>query len=359
MDFDPTSTLCATGSADSTIKVWDVDKGFATHNLKGHKGVIATVKFHPNKRRIRLVSGSDDGQMRLWDLESRKYVYAVDVWTWLTRPTLYAFLERHRCIAVLDTHVSVIRALDVTPDGRYLLAGARDKIMTVWDTSTTPLQHIQTIPVYESVEAAGFLLPGAPLPNNTRVASNQLIAYSAGEKGILQLWDVNKNECIYAQTNSKDAKHTIIDVIQYVTRDHEHRLVAVTSDYNLLFFHLPNLKIQIKQIAGYNDEVIDLVFAGPEGNHLVVATNSEQLRVYDLNDGSVDVVYGHSDVVICVDVFGNDVLATGGKDGVGLIWKMRPGDKTVALTERLVLLLDEPLFRNQRGLAPTQISQSS
>ncbi|TPX31373.1 hypothetical protein SmJEL517_g05293 [Synchytrium microbalum] len=299
MDFDPTSTLCATGSADSTIKVWDVDQGFATHNLKGHKGVVASVKFHPDKRRIRLVSGSDDGQIRVWDLTSRK------------------------CIAVLDTHVSVVRALDFSLDGRYLLAAARDKVMTVWDVSLSPPQQIQTVPVYESIEAAGFLVAGTPIPGTERtmVGKKDLVAYSAGEKGIIQLWNVLSGECIYEQQPQKHAKHTITDIIYDKESNH---LISVTSDFNLLFFSLPDFT-QTRQIAGYNDEVIDLAFAGPHGSHLVVATNSEQLRVYDLSNGSVDVVYGHSDVVICIDVIRAgeyDLLATGGKDGIGMVWRM-------------------------------------
>ena len=40
MAVDSTSTLLATGSSDMSIKVWDVDRKYWTHNLKGHKGVI-------------------------------------------------------------------------------------------------------------------------------------------------------------------------------------------------------------------------------------------------------------------------------------------------------------------------------
>ena len=40
MSFDSTSTLLATGSADSTIKIWDIEKKYCTHNLRGHQGVI-------------------------------------------------------------------------------------------------------------------------------------------------------------------------------------------------------------------------------------------------------------------------------------------------------------------------------
>lgn len=43
MTVDKTSTLLATGSSDMTIKVWDVDRKYWTHNLKGHRGVITWV----------------------------------------------------------------------------------------------------------------------------------------------------------------------------------------------------------------------------------------------------------------------------------------------------------------------------
>ena len=40
MAFDPTSTLLATGSSDSTIKLWDIVQQYCTHNLKGSQGVV-------------------------------------------------------------------------------------------------------------------------------------------------------------------------------------------------------------------------------------------------------------------------------------------------------------------------------
>ncbi|CAN0277644.1 unnamed protein product, partial [Hapterophycus canaliculatus] len=42
-----TGTLVATGSSDSTVKVWDVERGYCTHNFRGHKGVVSVVAFHP------------------------------------------------------------------------------------------------------------------------------------------------------------------------------------------------------------------------------------------------------------------------------------------------------------------------
>ena len=38
--FDPTSRFLAAGTSDSQVKVFDVIKGFQTHNFIGHRGVI-------------------------------------------------------------------------------------------------------------------------------------------------------------------------------------------------------------------------------------------------------------------------------------------------------------------------------
>ena len=37
MMFDPSSTLLATGSADSTVKIWDCTRNYCTHNFRGSK----------------------------------------------------------------------------------------------------------------------------------------------------------------------------------------------------------------------------------------------------------------------------------------------------------------------------------
>jgi len=40
MTIEQTSTLLASGSSDKSIKIWDIDRKYWTHNLKGHTGVI-------------------------------------------------------------------------------------------------------------------------------------------------------------------------------------------------------------------------------------------------------------------------------------------------------------------------------
>lgn len=48
--FDPTSKFLAVGTADSQIKVFDVARGYQTHNFTGgHRGVITILTFFPEK----------------------------------------------------------------------------------------------------------------------------------------------------------------------------------------------------------------------------------------------------------------------------------------------------------------------
>jgi WD40 repeat protein len=44
MTFDPNGLLLATGGADFTVKIWDVEHLYYTHNLKGSTSIIRLVR---------------------------------------------------------------------------------------------------------------------------------------------------------------------------------------------------------------------------------------------------------------------------------------------------------------------------
>jgi len=62
--FSPDGTKIVSGSADMTIKVWDVG---ALRALKAdaHSKIIFSVAFSPDGTKI--VSGSRDGTIKVWD----------------------------------------------------------------------------------------------------------------------------------------------------------------------------------------------------------------------------------------------------------------------------------------------------
>jgi U3 small nucleolar RNA-associated protein 13 len=50
--------------------------------------------------------------------------------------------------------------------------------------------------------------------------------------------------------------------------------------------------------VGFSDEVLDVVLLGADGSHLAVATNSVDIKLYNLRDMGCQLLRGHTDLVL-------------------------------------------------------------
>ena len=64
----PDGRRIVSGSYDNTVAVWDLDAGTLIHQFSGHQRWVNSVAVSPDGRRI--VSGSDDKTVAVWDLET-------------------------------------------------------------------------------------------------------------------------------------------------------------------------------------------------------------------------------------------------------------------------------------------------
>uniref|UniRef100_A0A6Q2X9S5 U3 small nucleolar RNA-associated protein 13 C-terminal domain-containing protein n=1 Tax=Esox lucius TaxID=8010 RepID=A0A6Q2X9S5_ESOLU len=272
MTFDPTSTLLATGGCDGTIKLWDVLKQYCTHNLKGSSGVVHLVDFHPDMSLLQLFSSASDCTIRVWDLRSSQ------------------------CVCILKSHYSPVTSLAFTPDGTSMVSSGRDKICTVWDLKTRTAKR--TVPVYEAVESVVLLPEGQDL-SEMGVKTRGLHFITAGSKGVLRVWEASSARCVFTQTPPSGSQGGEVEdgdprsLTHCLPLPSSLRLATVTAEHNILLYQLPGLTTQ-KQFVGYNDEVLDVKFLGKNDSHIVVATNSSQLKVFDLDTSSCQILYGHT-----------------------------------------------------------------
>ncbi|NXY28280.1 DAW1 factor, partial [Pomatorhinus ruficollis] len=66
LSFNPQSTLLATGSMDTTAKLWDVEKGEEVATLNGHSAEIIALSFNTTGDKI--ITGSFDHTVAVWDV---------------------------------------------------------------------------------------------------------------------------------------------------------------------------------------------------------------------------------------------------------------------------------------------------
>ena len=108
--FSHDGTLLASGSANGTIKVWNVNTREEAASLDGHTGQVLALDFSPDG--TMLASGSWDNTVKLWD-----------VTTWTN-------------IGTLEGHTGVIVSLEFLPDGKLATKSGGDGTVKLWDVQT-------------------------------------------------------------------------------------------------------------------------------------------------------------------------------------------------------------------------------
>ena len=96
---DPGSRYVAVGTSDSQIKVYDLQKGFQTHNFVGHRGIVVKLTFLPQKGSLRLVSAAEDMLVKVWDMVLNTEIATIKGLTG-GRATCFAFSNDYKTLFV-------------------------------------------------------------------------------------------------------------------------------------------------------------------------------------------------------------------------------------------------------------------
>lgn len=337
---DRTSTLLATGGTDGTIKVWDIAGSYVTHTFRGPSVLVSALHFFDVAARakgttssrkgkkgarahndsddegatdahvtnFRLVSGSQDGKVRVWDLHKRG------------------------CIANLDSHVSDVQRLDFSPEQQALVSASRDKTIIWWDVKSWKIRKV--VPCLELVETVGF-------------ADEGRLTFSAGSNGCLRIWDTDSGAELTPKQPAKSEEEAVVSAIY---RPGLPFILCVQVDHTLALYEPPTkdnaapmaAPEPLRRISGTHDDIIDLAYLLPDKSMLAMATNSEDVRIISVSESEagkdetafsgtkapyfgqdVALLRGHDDIVISLDVdWSGHWIATGAKDNTARLWRV-------------------------------------
>ena len=141
--------ILATGSADNTVRLWDVDSGQQIAILGEHDMTVHAVSFSPDG--MTLASCAGDGTIKLWDVAT------------------------HSAGATLEGHTNSVVSIAFSADGKTLASASWDGTVKLWD--------LQTRVEFATLKGhSGHVSHLAFFPNGRTLAST-------GTDGTVRLWD--------------------------------------------------------------------------------------------------------------------------------------------------------------------------
>jgi small GTP-binding protein len=278
--FSPDGKSALSGSADKTVRLWDVETGGCLRVLEGHSDSVLGVAWGPDGHRA--VSASADKTVRIWDLETGSG----------TR--------------VLEGHSANVLCVAWSPDGRHALSGARDRTVRLWDVETG-----DCVRVLEGHSAR--VLSVAWSPDSRR-------AVTGSGDGTVRLWDVESGACSRVLEGHSDR-------VESVAWSPDGRCVLSGADDHTLRLWDVKTGGCLRVLEGHSDSVRSVAWS-PDGRHAVSGADDDSLRLWYLETGTwFRVLAGHSDSVLSVawNRDGNRALS-GAKDNTLRLWDLSRGN---------------------------------
>ncbi|TNY24352.1 Wdr5 protein [Rhodotorula diobovata] len=225
--FSADSTLLASASDDTTVRVWEVDPALplahrpqhpdetpdntakvehAARVLQGHLTAVFCVAWSP--RGDLVASGGVDETVRVWDV------------------------QKGRCMRVLPAHSEPVSAVQFSRDGTMLVSCSWDGYIRIWDTSTG--QCLKTLAHEDNTPVA-----------SCRFSPNSKLLFTATLDSSIRLWDYQNDKVVKSYAGHANRKYCTPPVL---TPDGRH-LVAGSEDHKVVVWDVQTREVVAAWVA--------------------------------------------------------------------------------------------------------------
>ena len=277
--FSPNSRLLASGSADQTVRLWDVGTRQTQKTLRGHTDWVNSVAFSPDGQ-ILAASGSEDDTIRLWNVATGETV------------------------RTLRGHTISVFSVAFSPDGETLASGSQDNTIRLWSVVTG--ETVNTLRGHtDSVSSVVFSPEGRTLA-------------SGSDDDTIRLWNISTGETVRTLEAHTDWVSSVVFSPDGQT------LASGSGDDTIRLWNVATGET-VRTLEGHTAWVNSVAFS-PDGRTLASGSGDATVRLWNVATGeTVRTLERHTSWVNSV-AFSPDgqTLASGSDDGKVLFWNPFP-----------------------------------
>jgi hypothetical protein len=284
--FSPDGSRIVSGSWDWTLRLWDAKTSQPIGEpLRGHEYTVSSVAFSPDGGRI--VSGSLDNTLRLWDARTgepigtplRGHEDAVLSIAFSPDGSRIVSGSDDNSLRLWDArtgepigkplhgHGGAVWSVAFSPDGSRIVSGSGDKTLRLWDAKTG--------------QSIGPLLRGHENPVYSVVFSpdGSRILSGSNDKTV-RLWDVRSSQPIGEPLRGHEGSVSCVAFSPDASR-----IVSGSDDNTLRLWDAESCKLIGEPLRGHEGPVTSVAFS-PDGSRIVSGSDDNTLRLWDASIGT-------------------------------------------------------------------------
>jgi WD40 repeat protein len=234
--FAPDGRTALSGSADNTIKLWDVATGREIRRFAGHRSLVFSVSFAPDGRTA--LSGSADKTLKLWDVATGREIQR------------------------FTGHSDVVHSVAFAPDGRTALSGSADKTLKLWEVASG--RELRSFTGHSDwVHSVAFAPSGRT-------------ALSGSYDNTIKLWDVATGRILRTFTGHK------AQVLSVAFAPDGRSALSGSQDKTLKLWDVATGR-ELRSFTGHWNSVTSVAFA-PDGRTALSGSDNKTIKLWDVSE---------------------------------------------------------------------------